>query len=124
MNAEQVGAVADNHQTANSVGVGDYGNPSGGVFCVAALGFGDDVFLGNPQSRQVLESDGAFGVPVAAGTTQGNNERGNAAMVKREGVIEARAVDRGRLAIVLRRTKDADRVGRLSLIPAGVGLNL
>ena len=65
-----------------------------------------------------------LGELVAAVAAQSDDERGDAAMVELQRVVQAGAVDRGGPAVVLRRAQHADGVGRRSLILAGVALNL
>ena len=50
---------------------------------------------------------GAFGVTVASGAAQGDDQGRNAAMIEGQRMVEPGTKDRGRLAVVLRRTKTA-----------------
>jgi hypothetical protein len=124
VNAEHVRVVADDHQPVQPVGAGDHGNAAGRLLGVAALGFSNDGLLGNAFADQVFLAHKALGVLIAAGTAEGDDERGDAAMVELERVVEPRAVDGRRPAIVLRRAKNADGVGGRSLILIRVDLNL
>ena len=57
VNAEQMGRVADNDDAAQIIGAGDDREAMDGLVGAGALGFGDDVGLGNADAYQVLFAD-------------------------------------------------------------------
>ena len=124
VDAEKMSAIADDYQPPQPVGAGDDGDAARRFLGIAALGLGDNVFFGNAHAHQVFAAYGAFVVLIAAVSAQGDDERSDAAVIERECVIQAGAVNRGGPAVVLRRAKNANRVRRRGLILTRVALNL
>src|SRR5580704_17836498 len=124
MNAKHVCVVADHDQPMQPVDSRDNGNAPGRLLGIAALSFSNDGLLRNSLADQIVLANGALGKLIAARTSQSNDQRSDAAMVELERVVQACAINRRRTAVVFRRAKNADRIGRRSLILTCVALNL
>src|ERR1035437_9602737 len=110
MDPEQMRSIADDYEPAQTVGVGNHSNPAGRFLRIAAPGLGDDCGFRNAHDHQVFASHRAFGILVAAVSTQRDDEWSDAALGESEGVVQAGTVNRGGVPVVLRRPKNRNGV--------------
>lgn len=125
VNAEQVRTVAHDIDGPEIVFVGDYGEVRYGLLGVIAVGFRDDVRLGNAVREEVIATDAALREFVAGlFATEGNEEWRQAFPIEGESVAEAVSEHGGWMTVVLGGAEDCDGVGVAGLIMAGVVADL
>ena len=91
VNAEEVSAVADHDNATHSVGAGDDRETLDRFIGAGALGFSDDVRLGNTCAFKILLSHSAFGILIAAIAAESDDERSDSAVIEGFSVIESGA---------------------------------
>ena len=124
MDAEEMGAIADDDDAMKTIGAGDYGETAHGLVGAGAFGFSDGVGLGNAGADEVLLADCTFRELVAAVAAEGDDERGDAAAVERLSVIEPCAEDGRGVSSIFGGAEDCDGVGGGGLILRGIVLDL
>ena len=116
--------VADHDQAMQPVDAGDDGDSASRLLRVAALSVSAIMAcFRNGFADQISLAHGTLSELIAAGTAKGDDERGNAAMVKLERVVEPCAVNE-QAVINSAAPRTPDGVGRGSLILIRVDLNL
>ena len=116
VNAEQVSAVADHDNAMHSVGSGDDRETLDGFIGARALGFSDNVGLGNTSAFKILLPHGAFGILIAAIAAESDDERRDSAVIEGFSVIESGAEYGGRMAIMFGGSKHGDDISGRRLI--------
>jgi hypothetical protein len=125
VDSKEVGSVADDVDSAEVVFSGDDDKIGDGLLGVVAVGFGDDVSLGDAVGDEIAAADAAFGVDIAGFfSPERDEERCESLTIERQGVAKTVAEYWGWAAVVLGGSKNGNGVGGAGLIVAGVVADL
>src|ERR1700690_55683 len=111
MNAEDMVLIADRYATAHMVGSHDYTHPLRGLRRIGAVGFGDEAGFRDPAVHQVVVAHlPLVKTGVIRRAPRRNDRWSQAALIKLESMIEARAKYRRRAPRIFGRAEDNDGV--------------
>lgn len=117
LNAKDVRRVADDQDAMEVILARDGEYASDGLFCRAAVGFGNDGAGGNAVGAQEVFADFALGETISGSAAAECDENGReAALIEAERVFKTGAKDARRATVVFGSAEDADDVSLRCLI--------
>jgi hypothetical protein len=122
LDAEEMIAVTYGNAGAHGVGAHDGGHATRGFGGICALGFGNELVVGNAEGFQILATNATFvELGIITGAARGDDNGGEAAMVELGGMIESRLVNGRRATVILSRAEYHNGIRGAGFIDHGMG---